>query len=166
MTDTTPAAIDAMVAPLRRIAFWLPALWPDRMANMIQALAAERDAAIRDRDAGAKDYCALMERHDAEFVRAENAETEAAALRDEVARLKKSMQPFDRMAGAMLARNWNRDGVAISFVEKDGPIRLTFADFLAVRAALTSKGGGPTNWRDDPTAIVEDDEPMTGRDYE
>ena len=44
MTDTTHAAIDAMVAPLRRIAFWLPALWPDRMANMIQALAAERDA--------------------------------------------------------------------------------------------------------------------------
>ena len=88
MTDTTHAAIDAMVAPLRRIAFWLPALWPDRMANMIQALAAERDAALQERDAGAKDYCALMERHDAEFVRAEKAETEAAALRGEVARLK------------------------------------------------------------------------------
>ena len=23
----------------------------------------------------------------------------------------------------------------------------------------------PINWRDDPTAIVEDDEPMIGRDY-
>lgn len=58
------------------------------------------------------------------------------ALLAEIARLREAMAPFDRMSGAMFARNWNKDGVAISFVEKDGPIRLTFADFLAVRAAL------------------------------
>jgi len=63
-------------------------------------------------------------------------EAEATALRDEVARLREALAPFDRMAGAMFARNWNKDGVAISFVEPDGPIRLTFADFLAVRSVL------------------------------
>lgn len=61
---------------------------------------------------------------------------EIAAKDAEIARLREAMAPFDRMAGAMFARNWNKDGVAISFVEKDGPIRLTFADFLAVRATL------------------------------
>ena len=35
-----------------------------------------------DRDKGARDYCALMEWHDAEFARAEAAEGEVARLRD------------------------------------------------------------------------------------
>ena len=93
--DTTTAAIDAMVAPLRRIAFWLPALWPDRMANMIQALAAERDAALRERDNALALNTALAEANDgigrAAYLAtalAEKAESEAAALRDEVAGLK------------------------------------------------------------------------------
>ena len=88
-----------------------------------------------DRDVATARFIAWA-REGVPALRAENE-----ALRAEVERLREAMAPFDRMAGAMFARNWNKDGVAISFVEKDGPIRLTFADFLAVRAAL--KGGTP-----------------------
>lgn len=56
----------------------------------------------------------------------------------EVQALVDALRPFSRMSGEMFARNWNKDGVAISFVTPDGPLRLTFADFLAVRAALTA----------------------------
>jgi len=77
-TTTTTAAIDALLQG----AEWQD---PENLRRYLfpafSALAAERDAALRERDAGAKDYCALMDRHDAEFVRAEKAETEAAALR-------------------------------------------------------------------------------------
>ena len=38
---------------------------------------------------------------------------------------------------------------------------------IGVRAALPADAGEgkPINWRDDPSAIVEDDEPQIGRDY-
>ena len=55
---------------------------------------------------------------------------------DRIKALEDALLPFSRMAEAMFARNWNRDGVAVSFVEKDGPVRLTFADFLAAHDAL------------------------------
>lgn len=55
---------------------------------------------------------------------------------DRIKAMEDALRPFSRMAEAMFARNWNRDGVAISLVEKDGPIRLTFADFLAAHDAL------------------------------
>ena len=55
---------------------------------------------------------------------------------DRIKALGDALRPFSSMAEAMFARNWNRDGVAISLVEKDGPIRLTFGDFLAARDAL------------------------------
>lgn len=82
--------------------------------------------------------CAELRREKGQQARDFNAAT-ADDLEDllaENARLREAMAPFDRMSGAMFARNWNKDGVAVSFVEKDGPIRLTFDDFLAVRAAL------------------------------
>lgn len=53
-----------------------------------------------------------------------------------MARMREALRPFSIMAGAMFARNWNKDGVAISFVTENGPVRLTFADFLAARTAL------------------------------
>ena len=49
------------------------------------------------------------------------------------------MRPFSEMAGEMFAANWNDDAVAISFVTKDGPMRITFKEFReahAARAAL------------------------------
>ena len=49
----------------------------------------------------------------------------------------KALAPFDEMAGEMFARNWNDDGVAISFITQNGPLRLTFKEFRAVRAAMT-----------------------------
>ena len=61
---------------------------------------------------------------------------QAAKDRARIERLRAALRPFSIMAGEMFARNWNKDGVAISFVGKDGPIRLTFTDFLAARAAL------------------------------
>ena len=61
---------------------------------------------------------------------------QAAKDKARIERLKAALRPFSIMAGEMFARNWNKDGVAISFVGKDGPIRLTFTDFLAARAAL------------------------------
>ena len=48
-----------------------------------------------------------------------------------------SLAPFDEMAGEMFARNWNDDGVAISFITQNGPLRLTFKEFRAVRATMT-----------------------------
>jgi hypothetical protein len=47
--------------------------------DLVPALLAERDALRADRDQGQRDYCALMERHDAHFVRAEKAEAERDA---------------------------------------------------------------------------------------
>lgn len=61
---------------------------------------------------------------------------QAATNKARIERLEAALRPFSIMAGEMFARNWNKDGVAISFVGKDGPIRLTFTDFLAARAAL------------------------------
>ena len=52
-------------------------------------------------------------------------------------RAEKALAPFDEMAGEMFARNWNDDGVAISFITQNGPLRLTFKEFRAVRAALS-----------------------------
>ncbi len=50
----------------------------------VEALLLERDARIReleaDRDKGGQDYCALMERYDAEFSRAEAAEARIREL--------------------------------------------------------------------------------------
>ena len=78
---------------------------------------------------------------------------------DRINALEDALRPFSRMARAMFARNWKRDGVAISLVEKDGPIRLTFADFLAAHQALDAsqptpevRPGAPitltyTNWK-------------------
>ena len=50
-----------------------------------------------------------------------------------------ALRPFSEMAGEMFAANWNDDEVAISFVTKDGPMRITFKEFReahAARAAL------------------------------
>jgi len=131
MTDTTNAAIDAMVAPLRRIAFWLPALWPDRMANMIQALAAERDAALRERDdAMAFGHAAAR----AGKTRAEKAETEAAALRDEVARMREALGFYKDAWSFTTGKRYG--GLAWKPKEE----LLDDCGNIA-RAALTSKGG-------------------------
>ena len=44
---------------------------------------------------------------------------------------------------------------------------LTAAAMIEAQARELARLTGPKiNWRDDPTAIVEDDEPQTGRDYE
>lgn len=48
------------------------------------------------------------------------------------------LEPFSEMAGEMFARNWNKDSVAISFVGVDGPIRLTFAEFMGARSTLAA----------------------------
>ena len=49
----------------------------------------------------------------------------------------RALRPFSEMAGEMFAANWNDDGVAISFVTKDGPMRITFKEFREARAALS-----------------------------
>ena len=69
---------------------------------------------------------------------------ENQALNELVARIdtalikaKEALVPFDEIAGEMFARNWNDDGVAISFITQNGPLRLTFKEFRAVRATMT-----------------------------
>ena len=58
----------------------------------------------------------------------------------------KALRPFSEMAGEMFAANWNDDGVAISIVTKDGPMRITFKEFREARAAQVEieklTGGG------------------------
>ena len=48
----------------------------------------------------------------------------------------RALAPFSEMAGEMFASNWNDDGVAVSFVTKNGPLRLTFKEFREARATL------------------------------
>lgn len=58
--------------------------------RLMDALEAADGLAIKlkaDIDAGAKDYCTLMDKHDAQFVRAEQAEAESAKLREQVSAL-------------------------------------------------------------------------------
>ena len=53
------------------------------VCDLVEALEASEHRADKlksDIDAGAKDYSALMDRHDAQFVRAEKAESEVARL--------------------------------------------------------------------------------------
>lgn len=107
----------------------LIALAPD-LARQVIALTAE-NAALRakaEKLAGELDSmcCALHAEGDAHLV-----------TKAKTARLMEAATPFSEMAGEMFARNWNKDSVAISFVTPDGPIRLTFAHFLALRQALT-----------------------------
>jgi acyl-CoA reductase-like NAD-dependent aldehyde dehydrogenase len=72
------------------------AAWEARNAiNALPAaptLAAQLLRCMDERDAGAKDYCALMDRHDAEFVRAETAEQRVATLEAEIARLRYALE--------------------------------------------------------------------------
>lgn len=60
---------------------------------------------------------------------------EVIALREREARLVEALRPFSAMASEMFAANWNDDGVAISFVTKDGPMRITFKEFREAHAA-------------------------------
>ncbi len=48
-----------------------------------------------------------------------------------------ALAPFSEMAGEMFASNWNDDGVAVSFITKNGPLRLTFKEFRKAHAALS-----------------------------
>ena len=86
------------------------------------------------------DSCAIWNPEDASLIAL--APSLAAALL--VA--EKALRPFSEMAGEMFAANWNDDGVAISFVTKDGPMRITFKEFREARTALSEiaklTGGG------------------------
>lgn len=75
-----------------------------------------------------------------------------AALKEQTARAERAeadlakavetLRPFSEMAGEMFARNWNDDGVAISFVTPEGCLRLTFEEFRAARVAFAAITGG------------------------
>lgn len=61
----------------------------------------------------------------------------APQLAEALIEAQEAMKPFSEMAGEMFAANWNDEGVAISFVTKNGPLRLTFRQFRAIHAAAT-----------------------------
>lgn len=72
------------------------------------------------------------------FLAAEVIALRAQTAKDKarIERLEVALRPFSVMAGEMFARNWNNSDVAISFVREGVPIRLTFINFMAARAAL------------------------------
>lgn len=47
-----------------------------------------------------------------------------------------ALLPIETLTAEMFARNWNRDGVAVSFITPSGPIRLTFGDLLKINDAI------------------------------
>lgn len=73
--------------------------------------------------------------------RAKKSEAEAERLRTAQVAMVAAAQPFADMSAEMFARNWNKDGVAISLVGKSGPMRLTFAHFLDIHTALRAIKG-------------------------
>jgi len=58
-----------------------------RLLNALEAAEARASKLKSDIKANGVDYCALLDRHDAEFVRAERAEAESAQLRAQVGAL-------------------------------------------------------------------------------
>lgn len=68
-----------------------------------------------------------------ESIAAWNHRAPSAAL----IRAEEALAPFDEMAGEMFARNWNDDGVVISFITQNGPLKLTFKEFHTVHTALS-----------------------------
>ena len=61
---------------------------------------------------------------------------EVISLREREARLVEALRPFSAMASEMFAANWNYDDVAIGFVTREGPLRLTFKEFCNAHTAL------------------------------
>ena len=58
-------------------------------------------------------------------------------LLDQAIAMKRALQPFNKMAGELFARNYDAPDVVLEFANEDGEkITLDFADFLVVRDAL------------------------------
>ena len=70
------------------------------------------------------------------FVVSREDVVELIALREREARLVEALRPFSAMASEMFAANWNYDDVAIGFVTREGPLRLTFKEFCNAHTAL------------------------------
>lgn len=73
-----------------------------RLLNALEAAEARAEKLKADVDAGAKDYCALMDRHDAQFVRAEEAEFQLRKAEQHSEELESQLQDADSEYNA----NW------------------------------------------------------------
>lgn len=59
-----------------------------------------------------------------------------------------------------------RENARNSDLYGQGDMKLVWVDEGDLSVQQFRSAALPINWRDDPEAIVEDDEPMIGRDYE
>ena len=68
----------------------------------------------------------------------------------------------DKIVGSTWNLYGTRDGLFITDLKDDEAAK---AAAQADYEAAPDQGERPINWRDDPDAVVEDDEPQIGRDY-
>ena len=81
------------------------------VCDLVEALEASEHRADKlksDIDAGAKDYSALMDKHDAQFMRAEQAEAENVELREDLETSDKSLKEYEGFFANLCAGLKNR----------------------------------------------------------
>ena len=92
------------------------------VCDLVEALEASEHRADKlksDIDAGAKDYSALMDRHDAQFVRAEKAESDKAALEEDLEATEKNLKESSGFIEELLSGLKHRFPVQYADLEGD-----------------------------------------------
>ena len=90
--------------------------------DLVEALEASEHRADKlksDIDAGAKDYSALMDRHDAQFVRAEKAESDKAALEEDLKATEENLKEASGFIEELLSGLKHRFPVQYADLEGD-----------------------------------------------
>ena len=92
------------------------------VCDLVEALEASEHRADKlksDIDAGAKDYITLMDRHDAQFVRAEKAELDKAALEEDLKATEKNLKEASGFIEELLSGLKHRFPVQYADLEGD-----------------------------------------------
>ena len=92
------------------------------VCDLVEALEASEHRADKlksDIDAGAKDYSALMDRHDAQFVRAEKAESDKVALEEDLKATEKNLKEASGFIEELLSGLKHRFPVQYADLEGD-----------------------------------------------
>ena len=92
------------------------------VCDLVEALEASEHHADKlksDIDAGAKDYSALMDRHDAQFVRAEKAESDKAALEEDLKATEENLKEASGFIEELLSGLKHRFPVQYADLEGD-----------------------------------------------
>lgn len=98
------------------------------------------DGQLSDRLKAERERDALRAERDALANTARTAIARAHAAEADAARLRKALEPFDKLAGEMFARNWNASQIVTALDNLNDTNRVTAGDYFNLRSALTTKG--------------------------